>query len=114
MGCSLAAGEACGPPQDRMAGSTAARARTLEEGPPCTTRRRLSVAARCTRRCNRRSSNRPSATATPCAASRTTGGHRGFDRTCSLLIDDVQLSRSLLLVLADEMQREDGRAAARA
>jgi hypothetical protein len=40
--------------------------------------------------------------------------HRGFDRTCSLLIDDVQLSRSLLLVLADEMRRDDRRAAARA
>lgn len=40
--------------------------------------------------------------------------HRGFDRTCSLLIDDVQLSRSLLLVLADEMRREDTSASLRA
>jgi hypothetical protein len=40
--------------------------------------------------------------------------HRGFDRTCSLLIDDVQLSRSLLLVLADEMRREEPRMSARA
>jgi len=38
----------------------------------------------------------------------------GYDYSCSRLLDEVRLSRSLLLVLADEVGRgDDGRAASR-
>ena len=37
----------------------------------------------------------------------------GYDYFCSRLLDEVRLSRSLLLVLADEVGRGGGRAVAR-